>query len=216
MNKYKTLHLKFVTFILTLIMTIGMIYIGEAKDTYAAYKRYVTASSLAIRTKASSSSKKVGSYKKGKKITCYGKKGSWTKVKYKGKTRYVYTKYLSKSKPKKVTGSQVATYAKKFVGNPYKYGGTSLTKGTDCSGFTQSVYKHFGYSIPRTSSSQRSAGKKVSWSKKQKGDIICYDGHVAIYIGSNKIVHASNKKDGIKITSPANYRKVLSVRIIIK
>lgn len=120
------------------------------------------------------------------------------------------------SAAKKTTGTQVVKYAKKFVGNPYKYGGTSLTKGTDCSGFTQSVYKHFGYSIPRTSSSQRSAGKKVSWSKKQKGDIICYDGHVAIYIGSNKIVHASNKKDGIKITSPANYRKVLSVRRIIK
>ena len=216
MNKYKTLHLKFVTFILTLIMTIGMIYIGEAKDTYAAYKRYVTASSLAIRTKASSSSKKVGSYKKGKKITCYGKKGSWTKVKYKGKTRYVYTKYLSKSKPKKVTGSQVATYAKKFVGNPYKYGGTSLTKGADCSGFVMSIYKHFGYKLPHSSSEIATKGKKVSWSKKKPGDVICYYGHVAIYIGNNKIVHASSSKTGIKISNKANYRKVRCVRRILK
>lgn len=113
-------------------------------------------------------------------------------------------------------GKQVAAYAQKFIGNPYRYGGTSLTNGTDCSGFTQSVYKHFGYSIPRTSKAQRSAGKKVSWSNKRAGDIICYYGHVAIYIGNNKVVHASSKKTGIKITSPANYRKVASVRRIIR
>ncbi|MDO4941439.1 MAG: C40 family peptidase [Lachnospiraceae bacterium] len=216
MHKQKTFSITIVTLILSLILTMGLICVNFQRDTYASYKRYVTASTLAIRTKASSSSKQVGSYKKGKKITCYGTSGSWTKVKYKGNTRYVYTKYLSKSKPSSVTGAQVAAYAKKFVGNPYKYGGTSLTKGADCSGFTQSVYKHFGYSIPRTSSEQRSAGTKVSWSNKKAGDLICYDGHVAIYIGSNKIVHASNKKTGIKISSPANYRKVLSVRRIVK
>jgi cell wall-associated NlpC family hydrolase len=103
-----------------------------------------------------------------------------------------------------------------FVGNPYKYGGTSLTNGADCSGFTKSVYKKFGYSLPRTSSEQRSAGTKVSWSEKKPGDLICYYGHVAIYIGNNKVVHASSAKTGIKITSPANYRKVASVRRIVK
>lgn len=218
MNEHRLLHIKLATLFLALIMAVGMIYAGGQRETYASYKRYVTASSLAIRTKASSSSKQVGSYKKGKKITCYGTKGNWTKVKYKGKTRYVYTSYLSKTKSSSSSskGQQVANYAKQFVGNPYKYGGTSLTNGADCSGFTQSVYKHFGYSIPRTSSSQRSAGTKVSWSNKKVGDLICYDGHVAIYIGNNKIVHASNAKTGIKITSPANYRKVLSVRRIVK
>ena len=188
------------------------------------YSRYVTASSLNIRSKASTSSSKVGSYKKGTKVTCYGTSGSWTKVKHSGKTRYVSSQYLSTKKPgssasssstsSSSKGQQIANYAQQFVGNPYRYGGTSLTKGADCSGFTQSVYKHFGYSIPRTSSSQRSAGKKVSWSQRKAGDLICYSGHVAIYIGNNKIVHASNAKDGIKITSPANYRTVLSVRRI--
>ena len=195
----------------------------SSSTSTSAYSRYVTASSLNIRSKASTSSSRVGSYKKGTKVSCYGTSGSWTKVKHSGKTRYVSSQYLSTKKPGSSAGSstsssskgqQIANYAQQFVGNPYRYGGTSLTKGADCSGFTQSVYKHFGYSIPRTSSSQRSAGKKVSWSQRKAGDLICYSGHVAIYIGNNKIVHASNAKDGIKITSPANYRTVLSVRRI--
>lgn len=113
------------------------------------------------------------------------------------------------------SGSQVVKYAKKFVGNPYKYGGTSLTKGADCSGYVMSVYKHFGYKLPHSSSAMAKKGKKVSWSKKKPGDIICYYGHVAIYIGNNKIVHASNKKTGIKISNKANYRKVKCVRRIL-
>lgn len=121
-----------------------------------------------------------------------------------------------KSKP---TGKDVVKYAKKFVGNKYKWGGTSLTKGADCSGFTQSVYKHFGYKLPRTSSAQRKAGKGVKVSQRKAGDLICYSGHVAIYMGSNKIVHASNSKPypkgGIKI-SRYNYRKIKAVRRIIK
>lgn len=195
----------------------------SSSTSSSAYSRYVTASSLNIRSKASTSSSKVGSYKKGSKISCYGTSGSWTKVKHSGKTRYVSSQYLSTKKPgssassstsSSSKGQQIANYAKQFVGNPYRYGGTSLTNGADCSGFTQSVYKHFGYSIPRTSSSQRSAGKSVSWSQRKAGDLICYSGHVAIYIGNNTIVHASNAKDGIKLTSPANYRTVLSVRRI--
>ena len=198
---------------------------SSSSTSTSAYSRYVTASSLNIRSKASTSSSKVGSYKKGSKVSCYGKSGSWTKVKHSGKTRYVSSQYLSTKKPgssasssstssSSSKGQQIANYAQQFVGNPYRYGGTSLTKGADCSGFTQSVYKKFGYSIPRTSSSQRSAGKSVSWSQRKAGDLICYSGHVAIYIGNNKIVHASNAKDGINITSPANYRTVLSVRRI--
>ncbi len=195
----------------------------SSSTSSSAYSRYVTASSLNIRSQASTSSSKVGSYKKGSKISCYGTSGSWTKVKHSGKTRYVSSQYLSTKSPTSSSssstsssskGQQIANYAQQFVGNPYRYGGTSLTNGADCSGFTQSVYKHFGYSIPRTSSSQRSAGKAVSWSQRKAGDLICYSGHVAIYIGNNKIVHASNAKDGIKITSPANYRTVLSVRRI--
>lgn len=113
------------------------------------------------------------------------------------------------------SGQDVANYALQFVGNPYKYGGSSLTNGTDCSGFTMSVYAHFGISLPHSSSAQRSCGKGVPYSEAKPGDIICYSGHVAIYIGNGKIVHASTASTGI-IVSNANYRKILSVRRIIE
>lgn len=112
------------------------------------------------------------------------------------------------------TGSAVASYACQFIGNPYVYGGSSLTNGTDCSGFVMSVYAHFGVGLPHSSSAQRSVGREVSVSEMQPGDIVCYSGHVAIYVGNNTIVHASNARDGIKLTSPANYRTILSVRRI--
>lgn len=112
-------------------------------------------------------------------------------------------------------GKQIAKYACQFVGNPYVPGGTSLTNGADCSGFTYRVYADFGYSLPRTSTEQRSAGKEVSYSEAQPGDIICYSGHVAIYIGDGKIVHASTQKTGIKVSNNAQYRTILSVRRII-
>ena len=109
------------------------------------------------------------------------------------------------------TGSAIASYALQFVGNPYVSGGTSLTNGADCSGFTQSVFKHFGISIPRTSDAQGRAGREVSYSEAQAGDIIYYGGHVAIYLGGGRIVHASTAKTGIK-TGTATYRTILSVR----
>ena len=111
-------------------------------------------------------------------------------------------------------GQQIAAYGCQFIGNPYVYGGTSLTNGTDCSGFTQAVYAHFGISIPRDSTSQRFAGREVSYAEAQPGDIICYAGHVGLYIGNGQIVHASTEKTGIKISN-ATYRTILSVRRII-
>ena len=112
-------------------------------------------------------------------------------------------------------GKAVADYALQFVGNPYVYGGTSLTNGTDCSGFVLSVYANFGVSLPHSSSAQRSRGYEVGGiANAQPGDIVCYSGHVGIYIGNGQIVHASSAKTGIKFTSPANYRQVLAVRRI--
>lgn len=113
------------------------------------------------------------------------------------------------------SGKEIASYACKFVGNPYVYGGTSLTNGADCSGFTMSVYKAFGYSIPRTSTAQRSAGKGVTYAEAQPGDIICYAGHVAIYLGGGRIVHASTPATGIKYGN-ATYKEILAVRRIVK
>ena len=111
-------------------------------------------------------------------------------------------------------GKKIAKYALQFVGNPYVAGGTSLTKGADCSGFTYRVYKDFGYSLPRTSYQQRSAGKSVAYADAQPGDLICYEGHVGMYIGGGYIVHASSAKTGIKV-SKANYRTILAVRRIL-
>ena len=112
-------------------------------------------------------------------------------------------------------GSSVVDYAKQFVGNPYVWGGTSLTSGADCSGFVQSVYNNFGVSLPRTSYEQQNAGREVSYSEAQPGDLICYGGHVAIYMGNGKIVHASNSRDGIKVSDNAAYRTILSVRRLV-
>ena len=111
-------------------------------------------------------------------------------------------------------GQAVVDYARQFLGKPYVYGGNSLTNGTDCSGFVKGVYAAFGINLPRTSSEQRSVGYAVSLSEIQPGDIVCYSGHVGIYAGNNTLIHASNEKTGITLTSPVTYRSVLAVRRI--
>ena len=116
-------------------------------------------------------------------------------------------------------GADLVNYANQFVGNSYKWGGTSLTNGADCSGFVQSVYANYGYSLPRTAAQQSGAGTEVSLSDIQAGDLLFYSnggdiGHVAIYEGNGQIVHASNSRDGIK-TSSYDYRTpVKAVRVI--
>ena len=112
-------------------------------------------------------------------------------------------------------GADVAKYACQFVGNPYVYGGSSLTNGTDCSGFVMSVYGAYGVSLPHSSRADRSVGAEVEGglANAQPGDIVCYSGHVALYIGNGQIVHASTSKTGI-IISNASYKDVLAVRRI--
>lgn len=112
-------------------------------------------------------------------------------------------------------GQQIVTYAMQFIGNPYVYGGTSLTNGADCSGFVQSVYNHFGISLPRTSGEQGQSGTDVGGiGNAQPGDLVWYSGHIGIYIGNGQIVNASTPSTGIKVSN-AGYRAILSVRRIV-
>lgn len=116
--------------------------------------------------------------------------------------------------PSGQTGNDVAAFALQFVGNPYVWGGTSLTQGADCSGFVMSVYAQFGYSLPHSSAALAGCGRGVSYAQAQPGDLICYSGHVAIYIGNGMIVGAQSTRTGIT-TQRAAYREIIAVRRII-
>jgi cell wall-associated NlpC family hydrolase len=155
---------------------------------------------------------------------------NWVCVKYNGKTAFVSkdfvkVKYVVKtgstqSSSKSALRKKLVKYAKKFLGNKYVYGGTSLTKGTDCSGFIMRIYQHFGYRLSRTSSEQSKNGTKTSRSKLQPGDLLFYKkngkiSHVTMYIGNGKVIHASNEKNGIMI-SKISYRKACKYVKIIK
>lgn len=197
-------------------------------------------SNMNVRASASTSSKRIGSASKGSSYTVKKEYKNWVSIAYGSKTGYLKKDYITvgydfdkatsstseDTTPSTVsgnaTGSKIASYALQFRGNPYVYGGTSLTNGCDCSGFTQAIYKHFGISIPRISRDQANAGREVTPSSGslQKGDLIFYANtsgtinHVSLYIGNSKVIHASNEKVGI-IVSTYNYRTpVKAVRIL--
>lgn len=115
--------------------------------------------------------------------------------------------------PSGSSGSSVVSYGSQFVGNPYVYGGSSLTNGTDCSGFVMSVYSAFGVSLPHSSSALRSVGYGVSYDDMQPGDIVCYSGHVGIYAGNGQLLHASTYRTGITYSN-VNYKNILAIRRI--
>ncbi len=182
----------------------------------------VETTSLKLREKASTSATVLTMVTTGDQLEVIDEDtDGWVHVSYDDYEGYVSADYVTventyvyAKKPEEVSGgSAVATYALQFVGNPYKWGGTSLTNGADCSGFVMSVYAHFGISLPHSSSALRNVGTAVSYSEAKPGDIICYSGHVAIYIGNGQIVHAANTKKGI-IVSSATYRSIISVRRI--
>lgn len=112
------------------------------------------------------------------------------------------------------TGQAVVDFACQFIGNPYVWGGTSLTEGADCSGFVQSVYAHFGISLPRTTWDMESVGTEVSYEQAMPGDLVLYDGHVGLYMGNGNIVDAMNEQDGIGICS-AEYAPIITVRRVL-
>ena len=222
-------------------------YIKIGKEATALYSKYVdrvakvTATKLRVRAKASTKAKILGTVSKNSKCDVISVSKKWVKISYRGKTGYVHRDYVtlsykyqyavsvgtssnsnstnSSSSSTTSTASQVIAYAKKFLGNKYVYGGTSLTKGTDCSGFTQSVFKKFGIKLPRTSRQQATVGKRVSASNLKPGDLLFYAtnrtiNHVGIYMGNGQIIHASNSKDGIKI-SKYNYRPIYTARRVL-
>ena len=122
---------------------------------------------------------------------------------------------LNPPKTKNVSGSDVVNYAMQFVGKPYVWGGKDPNTGADCSGFTSYVYAHFGISIPSFSGAQRSCGQEVSYANAQAGDLICYAGHVAIYMGGGKIVHAKGTAYGIVGNDNATYKTIITVRRLL-
>lgn len=222
--KFRTMKV-FILAFLIVSGTIGIMFnsqISKAK-TSSGYAGSIRTSGTILRKGKSSSSKRLAKLNKGTRVTVYYTTGNWRKISYKNTYGYVpkSTVYIStkapsiKGKTSLEKGKTIASFAKRFTGNKYVYGKTDLNNGTDCSGFVRSVYQAFGYNLPRTSSAQRSVGRKVKKGKLQAGDIICYSGHVAIYIGGGKIVHASNRKTGIKISDNYRYRKVCSIRRIV-
>ena len=183
--------------------------ISKAKQDAAAYKAKIKQQNSEIRKlEAEETAKKAAAE------AAANSKNSSSSSGKKGSSSNVDSSSVINSSGGSSTGKQIASYACKYVGNPYVSGGTSLTEGCDCSGFTYAVYQAFGYSLPRTSTAQRSVGHGVNYSEAQPGDIICYAGHVAIYIGNGQIVHASTPSTGIKY-GYATYKEILAVRRVV-
>lgn len=177
----------------------------------------VTTTNLRVRKGPSTDTSILALVNTGETFTLLEEAGEWYKISYKGQEAYIHGDYAyisTGTEQEKNLGQKVVDYALQFVGNPYVYGGTSLTKGADCSGFVMNVYKNFGISLPRTSSLQGNSGKYVNGLQNAKpGDLIWYSGHIAIYMGDGKIVHAANERLGITVSS-VYFKSILGIRRI--
>lgn len=187
----------------------------------------VDAQILYVRTEADSEAEVLGMVPQGEALLVLEESTDWIKVDTEDgegwvsaeyvtvKTEYEHAEFVYDTGDEgSELGIAAVEYALQFVGNPYVYGGTSLTKGIDCSGFVMKVYENFGVELPHSSAADRKQGHAVKSIKDaQPGDLICYSGHVALYMGDGQIVHASNERDGIKV-SKVGYRKILAIRRI--
>lgn len=187
---------------------------ANKKAADEAAKKAAEASKKSSSTSGSNTAASSGSYTSSKNNTS-GSSSSAATSKDNGSSSSSSSGSSGSSVSYNPTGQSVVNYACQFVGNPYVWGGTSLTNGADCSGFIMSIYAKFGVSLPHSSGAMAGCGRGVSYSEAMPGDIICYAGHVAIYMGGGQIVHASNAKDGIKISGNAAYRPIVAVRRVL-
>ena len=197
-------------------------------------KAKVTCDSLKVRLEASLEAEVIMTVAKGERLDVIEVLDDWVKVEVDGQQLYVSSEYveISEELDEALTITEVlygegvsdirvelCEFAKQYVGNPYVWGGTSLTKGADCSGFVLAVFKEYGISLPHHSGSQAQEGTAISVSEVLPGDLIFYGNgstinHVAIYIGNGQVVHASSAKTGIKISN-YNYRTPVKARRIL-
>lgn len=194
----------------------------------------VTADQLRVRSEPNTDSSVTARIAEGEELEVVSVLDGWVQVNITSTQAFVSSEFVNihDTLPKGVTLQELSygggvsntavdliEYAKQFLGNPYVYGGTSLTKGTDCSGFTLRIFEHFGYSLNRTSAAQANNGRRVSLSEIQPGDLLFYNygagiGHVAIYIGGGQIIHASTERTGIIIGNAYFTTPACAVRII--
>ncbi|MDD3413563.1 MAG: NlpC/P60 family protein [Lachnospiraceae bacterium] len=214
------------------------LYMGEeAKEKAAECIRSmatVNTTTLFVREQPSTDSSVITMVPLGEELEVVEDSEEWCKIEIDDEEGYINKEYvdIAEELDKAVTLEELrygegvsdvrismVAFAKQFLGNSYVWGGTSLTNGTDCSGFTMGVYKEFGISLPRVSRSQATVGTKISASELKPGDLVFYGkggtiNHVALYIGNGQVIHASSRKTGIKISN-VYYRTPLAIRRII-
>ncbi|MGM9538752.1 MAG: SH3 domain-containing protein [Candidatus Onthomonas sp.] len=179
----------------------------------------VTTSKLKLRSAPDGNSEVLEVLDKGTTLAPTNSEEEWYQVCYDGQEGYISSEYVTPAEadsftvenPAMTDGEAVLAYAQQFLGNRYVWGGTSLTRGCDCSGYVMQIYAQFGVSLPHSSAAIRHYGTKVSYSEMQVGDVVCYSGHVGIYAGNGKIINALNSRAGICYTN-VNYASIVTIR----